>query len=53
MMKIHVMVFTIMTQCSDVVGYQAPCSMTLWKSGILPHHYTISQPRRPWCEHSC
>jgi len=49
--------------CSVVVGYQhfrgPRCfhlqggdggSMDLWNVGILPHHYTASQPRRPWLE---
>jgi len=24
--------------------------MDLWNAGILPQHYTASQPRRPWCK---
>jgi len=41
-------VFWVGTPCSVVVGYQCfwrPCC--LWNVGILPHHFTASQPRRP------
>jgi hypothetical protein len=40
------------TPHSDVVGYQrfwcgVGGSLDLWNVGILPQHYTSSQPRRP------
>jgi len=49
------------TTCNIVVGYQRfvgpcclhpedGCSMDLWNVGILPQHYTASQPRRPRVE---
>jgi len=57
--KIQIVVFCILTLCSNVAGYQlfwGPCclhlqcedggSMDLWNS-ILPQHYTASQSRRP------
>jgi hypothetical protein len=50
----------VVTTCSDVIGYQhfggPRClhlqgenggNKALRNSGILPHHYTVSQPRRP------
>jgi len=39
----------------DMIGYRrfgGPCSMVFWGFGILPHYYTISQPRRPRLESS-
>jgi len=31
---------------------KAARSSELWNIGILPHHYMMSQPRRPWLEAS-
>jgi len=46
-MKIHVVVFWVVTPCNDVVGYQHfGGSMALWNVGILPHQYTTLQHRR-------
>jgi hypothetical protein len=45
----HVEVFRVVTPCSVVVGYLHPedgGSMDLWNVGIIPQHYTESQPRR-------
>jgi hypothetical protein len=52
--------FWVVTPCSVVEG--APCclhlrgkdggSMELRNAGILPHHYTVSQPRKPRLESS-
>jgi len=63
--KIQVTVFWIVTPCSNVAGYQcfrASCclhlepedrgSMVIWNIGILPHHYTVSQPTRSQLESS-
>jgi len=53
--KTQVMVFWVMTPCSNVVGYH-PSSQWRWKQdsplkfGILPCHSMVSQPRRPWLE---
>jgi hypothetical protein len=57
-MKIQVVVFLVLTQCTDVVGYQrfgGPCchhvdpedrrNVVLRNVDILPHHYTASQYR--------
>jgi len=57
--KIQVELFWVLMSCNDVVHYQhfsqksmlSPSSgwrgsMDLWKAGILPQHYTASQPRR-------
>jgi len=38
-MTIHVMVFR---KCHEYGG-----SMDIQNTGILPYHYTVSQPRRP------
>jgi hypothetical protein len=53
----QVEIFCVVTSCIIVVGYQrfrGPCclhfSMNLWNFGILPQHYTASQPRR-WMQH--
>jgi len=61
--KIHVKVFWVVTLCGAMVGYQyfrGPwClslhpengySMDLWNVGILPQHYTASQPTGPQLE---
>jgi len=59
-----IQVVWVIIPCSDVVGHQyfgGPCclhlqgdggSMVLQNVGILPHVYTVSQPRRPWLESS-
>jgi len=43
-------VFWIVTPCRFVVGYQrfrgSCCLHIQVKVGILPQHYTVSQPRR-------
>jgi hypothetical protein len=56
-MKIHVLVFRAVTLCSVVVGYQrfrGPCCLHLHSENVsvLPHLYTVSQPRRPGHEFS-
>jgi len=43
--KIRVEILWVTTPCSVVVGCQR--SMDVWNVGILPQHYTASQPRRP------
>jgi hypothetical protein len=50
-MNIPLAVFWVVTPCSDVVGYQhfkrtmlPPSSGTL--VSYMPHHYTVSQPRK-------
>jgi hypothetical protein len=53
-MRIQVVVFWVMTPCSDVVGYQyfgGPCWLHFDRENggatrILPCHYTVSQPKR-------
>jgi len=53
----QVAVFSVVTPCTDVVGYRrfgGPCCLHLQgESGnsTLPHHYTASQFRR-WLESS-
>jgi hypothetical protein len=49
--KIHVEVFWVVTPCSVVVAYKhfrGPAAsiftLGLWNCGILPQHYTASQP---------
>jgi len=50
-MKIEDKVFWVVTPCTVVAGYQHfRGSMDLWNVGILPQHYTASQPRRPRLE---
>jgi len=62
-MKIQIVVFRVLTTCRNVVRYQhfrGPCclhhlmqdgdSKVLQSTGILPHHYTISEHRRPQTE---
>jgi hypothetical protein len=45
--KIQVKVFWIMTPCSVLVGYsEGEGTMDLGNVGIIPQHYTVSQPRR-------
>jgi hypothetical protein len=56
-MKIQVMVFWAVTPCSDVVGYQhfgGPSCLTNFSvnDGILPHHYMVSQSRRPQLQYA-
>jgi len=60
-LKIQVMVFWVVTLCSDVVGYQHLLKLCYpncqgkvkWRQhcppniGIPPHHCLASQPRRP------
>jgi hypothetical protein len=41
-MKFQVTVFWVVTPFSDNRG-----STVLWNIGILPHHYMVSEPRRP------
>jgi hypothetical protein len=49
----HVQVFWVVTPCSVSGGYRRfgdSCCLHLqdpWNGGILPQHYTASQPRRP------
>jgi len=49
--KINIMVLWVITLCSDVIGYQhfeGLCCLCLHSdTGILPHHYIVSLPRRP------
>jgi hypothetical protein len=47
MTKIQVMIFWVVTLCSDV-GYHPEDggSMILRNVYVLPHHYMLSQPRR-------
>jgi hypothetical protein len=44
-------IFMMMVQ-GEVVTPKGGGSMDLWSAGILPHHYTASQPRRPQLETS-
>jgi len=49
-MKIEFEFFWVVTTCSVVVEqrFRGPCCLHLQgEDGILPHHYTASQPRRP------
>jgi hypothetical protein len=53
--KIKVMVFWVVTPCNSVVQYlslypESGGSMVLWNIGMLPHHYMVPQPRKPWLE---
>jgi hypothetical protein len=54
MVKIQVQVFSVVMPCSDVTAYQHIRGgwMDLWIAGILPQHYTASQPGRPRLEFS-
>jgi len=41
-MKIHVVDFSVITPCSDVIGYQClGGSCCLKHVGILPHYYSV------------
>jgi len=63
-LNFELLVFRIVTTCIDMAGYwrfrgpcciftpEDGCSMVLPNVGILPHHYTIPQPRRPRLESS-
>jgi len=48
MMNVQILIFWVVTPCSDVVGYQR-LGGPWWKMdvAILPYHYTVSQHRRP------
>jgi len=51
MVLVQVEAFWVVTSCSVGLGYQrfwGPC----WYAGILPQHYTASQHRRPWLQHT-
>jgi len=61
MVKIHFVVFWVVTPYSVAVGYQRfgePCCLyfkvevggrtVLWKGCIQPLHYTAHKPRKPW-----
>jgi len=46
--KIQVEVFWVVMPYSAAVGYWCFGGFCcLWSNGILPQHYTMSQPRRP------
>jgi len=64
-MEIHIVVFWVMTLCSDVVANQyfgGPCcchlwgeenggTKGLWNIGILPHHYSVTtQKAMTWIQ---
>jgi hypothetical protein len=55
--KTDVEVFWVVMPCSVVGGYHrfgGPCCLHLQgEEGILPQHYTTSQPRRPWTWSCC
>jgi len=50
-MKIHIVVIWVVMSYDNVVGYQhfrGPCCLHFHgATGILPHHYKVSQTRRP------
>jgi hypothetical protein len=51
--RFQVMVFWVVTPCIDVLRYlhlhgEDGGSMVFQSTGLLPHHYMVSQPRRQW-----
>jgi len=42
----------VVAPCGAMVGCQVGGGMVLQNIGMLPHHYLVSQPRRPRLEFS-